>query len=113
MKYKLLNMKGAHFVCLEDGTKIPCQVSATVQVMYQDCLVRVEALCDERLGAPDDPKLIFFEYCLTYGRYVLDNISDIVFCPGVPGTEGKMGSIFFTVACELPDTIEQPKPYEA
>ena len=113
MTYKLLNKKGAHFVCLEDGTSLPCQVSATVQVMFEKCRVTVEALCDERLGKPDDPKLRLVNGVLTYGRHLLENVSDIEFKPGTPGEEGKIGTITFTINCELPDTIEQPKPYEA
>jgi len=111
MKYKLLNKKGAHFVCLEDGTNIPCQVSATTQVMYEKCRVTVEALCDERIGTPDDPKLRLVNGVLTYGKYVLDEVSDIEYTPGTADPDFKIGTITFTVNCELPDTIEQPKPY--
>jgi hypothetical protein len=112
MKYKLLNKGGVHFVCLEDGTNIPCQVSASLQVMKEKCEVRVVALCDERLGANDDPKLRLVDRVLTYGRYVLDDISGVVLECGEHGPEGAMSKVFFTVVCDLPNTIEQPKPYE-
>ena len=111
MTYKLLNQKGAHFVCLEDGTKIPCQVSATVQVMYEKCRVTVEALCDEVLGKPEDAKLRFIDGVLTYGNYLLDNVSNVEIIPGTPDPDFKIGKITFTVHCDLPDTTEQPKPY--
>lgn len=113
MKYKLLNKGGVHFVCLEDGTNIPVQVSATVQVMREKCIVKVDALCDERLGTPDDPKLRLIDGVLTYGRYVLDEVTDVEYTPGAPEPDHKIGQITFTVYCELPDTIEQTKPYKA
>lgn len=103
-----------HLVCLGDGTNIPCQVSATAQFLREKCLVNVKALCDERLGSPDDPKLRFLGGVLTYGRHVLDNVKDVEVLDGLALTDdgkGEMGRISFTVECELPDTIEQPKPY--
>ena len=113
MKYKLLNRGGVHFVCLEDGTNIPCQVSASLQVMKEKCEVRVVAICDERLGMKDDVKLRFSGGVLTYGHHVLDNIKDVFVTPGTPDPHWKMREISFIVECELPDTIEQPKPYKA
>jgi hypothetical protein len=111
MKYKLLNKKGAHFVCLEDGTQIPLQVSATVQFMFEKCRTTVEAFCDERMGLPDDPKLRFKNGGLTYGQYVLDGAQVLSYKKGTQGMDWTPGIICFTVDCELPDTIEQPKPY--
>lgn len=112
MKYKLLNKKGAHFVCLEDGTSIPLQVSATLQVMFEKCRVTVEAFCDERFGTPDDPKLRFDGGGLTYGKHVLDNVQILSYKKGTSDPEWESGKITFVVYCDLPDTTEQPKSYE-
>lgn len=111
MKYLLLNQRGLHFVCLEDGTKIPVQVSATVQVQREKCIVTVESLCDERMGLPEDPRLRFVDGVLTYDKLVLDNAKVLSYKPGVAGPSGDIGRITFVVECELPDTIEQPKLY--
>jgi hypothetical protein len=113
MKYKLLNHNGMHLICLEDNTRIPCQVSATSQTQREKCVVRVDALLDERLGARTDPKLNFSDGVLTYGKYVLDDISDVVTTAGTSEPEWVNGTISFTVVCDLPDTVPQPKPYEA
>jgi hypothetical protein len=113
MKYKLLNKKGAHFVCLEDGTQVPCQVSATTQVMFEKAIVTVEALCDERLGTPDDPKLKFQDGVLTYGKYILEGVNVLSYKKGAAVPDWEIGKITFVVECELPDTNEQPKPYKA
>lgn len=96
---------------MEDGTQIPLQVSATVQVMFEKCRTTVEAFCDERMGAPDDPKLRFEGGVLTYGQYVLDGAQVLSYKKGTQGPDWIPGTICFIVDCELPDTVEQPKPY--
>ena len=118
MKYKLLNQRGMHIVCLEDGTKIPVQVSAMTQIQREKCVVTVEALCDKRIGTEEDVKLNFSEGVLTYGKYTLDNAQVLSYKKGTggPGYEQdkwELGRITFVVDCELPDTNEQPKPYKA
>ena len=118
MKFKLLNQRGMHIVCLEDGTKIPCQVSAITQIQREACRVTVEALCDKRIGTDEDVKLSFQYGFLTYGKYILDNATVLSYKEGtgVHGDEQdkwELGRVTFVVDCDLPDTVEQPKPYEA
>jgi hypothetical protein len=113
MRYKLLNTKGMHILCLEDGTRVPAQVSSTTQILREKCRVRVKAFCDERLGTADDTKLKLVDGVLTYGKYILDDISELHYDEGKKDPEFIMGTVSFTVDCDLPETIEQPKPYQA
>lgn len=111
MKYRLLNKRGMHIVCLEDGTSIPAQVSAITQIQREKPIVTVEALFDKRLGSPEDVRLSFEDGILSYGKYVLDEAQVLFYKKGTSEPEWEMGKIAFVVECELPDTIEQPKPY--
>lgn len=113
MKYRLLNKSGIHYVCLEDGTNIPVQVSAITQIMREKPIVTVEALCDKRLGLHEDVRLSFEDGILSYGKYVLDEAQVLSYKKGTGEPEWEMGKITFVVECDLPDTIEQPKPYLA
>lgn len=108
MTYKLLNKGGIHLVTLEDGTNIPCQVSATMQAIKDACEVTVKALFDERLGLKEDPKLRIICGVLRYGKYTLDNVEILEM---TTGKKEDIGTITFKLKAELPDTVDQPKPY--
>ena len=109
MKYKLLAEKGMHFVCLDDGTKIPCQTKTTVtQYQRLAAVVDVVALC-QSVEVPGG-WLLFKEGGIYMGNIRLLNLDKVWFKPDYTMHEkGHLGHCHFTVEAELVDTIEQPK----
>lgn len=108
IKYKLLSEKGRHFVCLENGIKIPYQIETKViQYCMEKALVTASAYIDERLGRQDDIRLVFdfSSKRLSLKGDVLDGIKDMsLFTRG----EAQMACVEFTVECEIVDTVEKP-----
>jgi hypothetical protein len=109
MKYKLLVQNGIHFVCLEDGTKIPYQVSSIVTQMNRNAAtVEVVVLC--RTVEAKDSWPVFKHGGLYMNGARLAELDKVWFKPdyGIHNS-GVCGQCNFTVDVELIDTIETPK----
>jgi len=106
MKYKLLTEKGTHFVCLEDGTKIPGQVKMTIiQYLRDVVLAQIVATQDNDL-CPDG--LILKQGMLFLNGVELSGTLSIVRLAAPD--EQQATRVYFEVYVDLVDTIEQPKP---
>ena len=108
MKYKLLATGGKHFVCLEDGTRLPFQIYTVVtQNSYTPATVKVSAYADKRMGSPTDKRL---EVDVENGTVslcglVLRNIRSLsVQAVG----EISLVTVEFEVDCEIVDSIQAP-----
>ena len=108
MKYKLLTEKGVHFVCLEDGTKIPLQIKTRIeQTLKDEAFATVTAYADERmLGGLRAIKNDVAELYL--GEKKLTDLRFVYIAEGA--TSEDMTTVGFSCYVELVDTVEQPKP---
>jgi hypothetical protein len=106
MKYKLLTEKGTHFVCLDDGTKIPRQQTTVVtQFLREETIATVTAVQDNKLLKDG---LILTDGALFLNGKELSGIGDLKYCDPSDGQD--YGTVTFSVSVELVDTVEKPKP---
>ena len=108
MKYKLLTEKGLHLVCLEDGTRIPCQITTTVtQYCREPAIASVVCFCSQFKANCN--WLLFEEGRVKMGGFILEGLGRVCFTPDFSmGDAGFLGRIKFEVEVELVDTVEKP-----
>jgi hypothetical protein len=105
MKYKLLTEKGTHFVCLEDGTRIPLQTNTSISQYCRDMPIgNVEAMFGPMFQGP---KLEFDGANLSLNSVTLDSLLSLDV--DMYADENKPWIAKFSVYVELVDTVELPK----
>lgn len=106
MKYKLLSEKGMQLVCLEDGTKIPFQISTTVEQYCNDsAIVTVVAYCDKKIGVGNIARLYFDAQKQTICLLDIE-LEDLLMLS--LAYRNQLSVCEFSVVCEIVDTIEKP-----